>query len=651
MNGPVVRFEVADIIPGPFENAISRLPGTKRPMSPENTASKVVAQKLRNVAIIAHVDHGKTTLVDELLKFTGAIPSHQDLGVRILDSNDLERERGITILAKNISIHYAGVKINIIDTPGHADFGGEVERVLQMADGVLLLVDAVEGPMPQTRFVLRKAFEHRLRPVVVINKIDRQDARTPEVVDEVGELFLELVTELDLDHVEDFGGVDVLDFPVLYASARDGHASRSIERQGTDVQPILDEILDYVPEPAVSVEQPLQLQITSLDYSDYIGRIGIGRVTKGSIDVGSRVLVCTADGTREEPIKELYLFDKLGRTPANSVMAGDICAISGIAELEIGDTLNDLGHPDALPRIEVDRPTLSMLFEVNNSPFAGTEGQFVTSRQIRERLYRELESNVALDVVDAEEAGRWYVAGRGTLHLGILIENMRREGYEFQVGKPRPIFRFVDGKKHEPIELLVVQTPENSAGRVIEVLGSRRAEMVKFEPQGERMLLEFRVPARGLIGMGSRLMTLTAGEAVVFHSFSSYEPYKGDIPRRTNGVMVASAAGPAIAYALFNLEDRGPMFISPGENIYEGMMVGEHCKDGDIAVNACKTKKLTNVRASGSDRNVLLSPPRVMSIEQSLEYIEDDELVEITPKSCRLRKRTLNEKARRRGNR
>jgi len=612
-----------------------------------STAETALIQNLRNVAVIAHVDHGKTTLVDKLLQATGSLSKNQQTRECILDSNDLERERGITILAKNISLPWKGTKINLIDTPGHADFGGEVERVLRMADGVLLLVDASEGPMPQTRFVLKKAFGHRLRPLVVINKIDRPDSRIAEVLDEVGGLFLELISELDLDPVSDFGGVDVLDFPVIYAAGRLGIAKRRLEDENTDIHVVLDSILESIPAPRADPDAPLQLQVTSLDYSDYVGRIGIGRVTQGALSLGDRVLVVGRKRQRLETVKELFTFDKLGRAPVQRVDAGDICAVTGIADVEIGDTITDAESPAPLPFIEVDRPTIAMVFQVNDSPFAGREGKFVTSRQVRDRLFKELESNVALRVEDLPEAGRFEVSGRGTLHLGILIENMRREGYEFQVGKPRPIFIEKDGVRLEPIERLVVQTPEESAGKVIEALGGRRGEMVQFAPQGERVLLEFRVPARGLIGMGSRLMTLTAGEAVVFHSFDAYEPHKGEIPRRLNGVQVTSETGKAIAYALFGLKDRGPMFVAPGEPIYEGQITGEHCKDDDIMVNLCREKKLTNIRAAGSDKNVLLSPPRKMSIEEALEYIEEDELVEITPKTVRLRKKVLNAKLRR----
>lgn len=606
---------------------------------------------IRNIAVIAHVDHGKTTLVDKLLKATDSLPTHQDLGECILDSNDLERERGITILAKNISLPYKGVKINLIDTPGHADFGGEVERVLQMADGVLLLVDAAEGPMPQTRFVLKKAFGHRLRPLVVINKIDRPDSRLNEVVDEIGELFLELSEELELDTVADFGGHDVLDFPIIYSSATGGYARLSPEDDNDNVTPLLDMMIDQIPPPNVEQDSPLQLQITTLDYNDYVGRIGIGRVTKGTIETGDKILVCGREETRKETVTDLFIFDKLGRTPINKVTAGDICAVTGIGNVEIGDTITDPEAPDPLPLIDIDRPTISMVFQVNDSPFAGQEGKFVTSRQLRDRLYKELESNVALRVENLPTTGSFEVSGRGTLHLGILIENMRRENYEFQVGKPRPIFIEENGKRKEPMELLHVQTPEESAGKVIELAGSRKGEMARYELQGERILMQFKIPARGLIGMGSRLMSLTAGEAIICHNFDGYEVHKGNIPRRSTGVMVSSERGKAVGYALFNLKDRGPMFVAPGEPIYEGMIVGEHCKDDDITVNLCREKKLTNVRAAGSDKNILLSPPRVMSIEEALEYIEEDELLEITPGNYRLRKRVLNAKLRRKDRR
>ncbi len=606
---------------------------------------------IRNVAIIAHVDHGKTTLVDQLLRETGAIPRNHKAGECILDSNDLERERGITILAKNISIPYQGVKINLIDTPGHSDFGGEVERVLQMADGVLLLVDASEGPLPQTRFVLRKAFEHALRAVVVINKVDRPDARKAEVLEAINELFLELADELGFDsgHLPD--GRDVLDFPIVYASGREGYAGFDPAIRSGNMIPLLDVILKFIPAPTGEIDGPLQLQITTLDYSDFVGRIGIGRVYHGAIKVGDRILVSGRHGERQMTIKELHTFVKLGRAPTSRVGTGDICAVVGIADVEIGDTLTDPEQPRPLPIQDVEEPTISMLFSVNDSPFAGQDGEYVTSRHLRQRLMRELESNVALRVAETDSASALEVSGRGTLHLGILIENMRREGFEFQVSRPQVIYHQEDGVRTEPVELLLVQCPDSSAGRVIEMMGARRGEMIKFEPQGSRVRLEFKVPSRGLIGVHSRLMNLTQGEAIVHHSFLAYEPYKGEVPCRTTGVLISSEQGDAVAYALFNLKDRGPMFVEPGTKVYEGMVVGEHCKESDISINVCREKKLTNVRAAGCDKNIILSPPRRMSIEESLEYIDDDELVEITPKTYRLRKRHLKEKDRKRADR
>jgi GTP-binding protein len=516
---------------------------------------------------------------------------------------------------------------------------------------VLLLVDASEGPLPQTRFVLREAFKHSLRPVVVINKVDRPDARKAEVLEAICELFLELAAELGFDSGHTPDGRDVLDFPVLYASGRDGYAGVDPETSSGDMIPLLEAILDHIPPPVGEMDGALQLQITTLDYSDFVGRIGIGRVYHGVISTGERVLVSGRSGDRLVTIKELHTFDKLGRAPAARVGAGDICAVVGIDDVEIGDTLTDPLRPRPLPIPAVEEPTISMVFSVNDSPYSGQDGQYVTSRHLRERLYRELESNVALRVADAPKLGGLEVSGRGTLHLGILIENMRRESYEFQVGRPRVIFREENGVRTEPIELMLVQCPDDTAGKVIELLGSRRGEMTKFEPHSGRVRLEFKVPSRGLIGVHSRLMNLTQGKAIVHHSFLTYEPYKGDIPRRTNGVMVSHETGVAVPYALFGLKDRGPMFVEPGTRVYEGMIVGEHCKESDIVVNVCREKKLTNMRAAGSDKNVILSPPRRMSIEEALEYIDEDELLEITPKTYRLRKRHLNEKDRKRAGR
>ncbi len=606
---------------------------------------------IRNVAVISHVDHGKTTLVDQLLRETGSIPRNRKAGDCILDSNDLERERGITILAKNISIPFRGVKINLIDTPGHPDFGGEVERVLQMADGALLLVDSSEGPLPQTRFVLREAFKRNLRILVVINKVDRPDARKAEVLEAISELFLELAGELGFHSGHTPDGRDVLNFPVIYSSGRDGYSGLSPDTSSGDMIPLLEAILNHIPPPSGDSKEPLQLQITTLDYSDFVGRIGIGRVYHGSLAPGDQVLVTGRQGERMVTVKELHIFERLGRHSADRVEAGDICAVVGIDDVEIGDTLTDPERPRPLPVPKVEEPTISMVFSVNDSPFAGRDGDYVTSRHLRARLLRELESNVALRVEEAPERGGFEVSGRGTLHLGILMENMRREGYEFQVQRPRVIFREEKGLRTEPVELLVIQCPEEGSGRVIELVGSRRGELTRFEPQGSRVWLEFKVPSRGLIGIHSRLLNLTQGEAIFHHSFQAYEPFKGDVPRRANGVMVSNETGVAVPYALFCLKERGPMFVAPGIRVYEGMIVGEHCKESDIVVNVCREKKLTNIRAAGADRNVLLSPPRQMSLEEALEYIDEDELLEVTPKTYRLRKRHLKEKDRRRAER
>ncbi|HWG42379.1 MAG TPA: translational GTPase TypA [Gemmataceae bacterium] len=594
---------------------------------------------LRNIAIIAHVDHGKTTLVDQMLRQSGMFRESELRGDCILDSNDLERERGITILAKNIALRFGDTKINIIDTPGHADFGGEVERVLKMADGALLLVDAAEGVMPQTRFVLRKAFACGLRPIVVINKIDRPDARPVDVLNGVFDLFV----ELDADDA-------TLDFPTIYASGRDGIASADSNVKGTDILPLFDAILKHVPPPEVEQNVPLQMLVVTLDYSDYVGRIGIGRVVAGKIKKGQRIALLKPDGRRiEDTVAQLYVFDRLGRTETDEVSAGDLCAVVGLEEVHIGDTIADLEKSVALPPITVDEPTLEMIFRINDSPFVGQDGTYVTSRQLRERLLKELESNVALRVTPDEiKRDEFHVAGRGLLHLGILLENMRREGYELSVGKPRVITKEIDGQVMEPIEYLVIEAPPTSVGSVMELVGNRRAECVKMEGHGEVTHMEFTIPARGLIGLGTRLMTATSGEAIVHHNFYDYEPVRGSIPTRLNGVMISTDTGRTTAFALDNLQLRGNLFVGAGEQVYEGQILAEHCRDNDLPVNACREKKLTNMRAAGSDKSVILKPPRQLTLELALEYIEDDELVEVTPKAIRLRKMYLKENDRKR---
>jgi GTP-binding protein len=600
---------------------------------------------LRNVAIIAHVDHGKTTLVDQMLRQSGLFRDAEldrlmggQHGL-ILDSNPLERERGITILAKNIALRLGGTKVNIIDTPGHADFGGEVERVLRMADGALLLVDAAEGPLPQTRFVLRKAFEVGLRPIVVINKIDRGDARAAEVLNAVFDLFVEL------------GADDVtLDFPTIYASGREGVATPDLSVPAENLRPLFDVILDRVPPPEVEPDAPLQMLVVSLDYSDYVGRIAVGRVFAGKIRTGQRIALLKRDGRRvNDQVAQLFVFDRLGRAEVDEVGAGDVCAVVGLEGVDIGDTIADPENAAALPPIKVDEPTLEMVFRVNDSPFAGQEGTYVTSRQLRERLLKELESNVALRVApDEEKKDEFHVAGRGLLHLGILLENMRREGFELSVGKPRVITKEVNGQVTEPIEYLVIDAPPSAVGAVMELVGGRRGECVKMDGRGDLTHMEFQIPARGLIGLGTRLMNATSGQAVVHHNFYDYQPVKGAIPGRVNGVMVSTETGRATAYALENLQERGVLFVGAGEQVYEGQVVGEHCRDNDLPVNACREKKLTNVRASTAEKTVLLKPPRQLTLELALEYIEDDELVEVTPAAVRLRKMHLKESERKR---
>ncbi|HOV25751.1 MAG TPA: translational GTPase TypA [Pseudobacteroides sp.] len=594
---------------------------------------KSIRENLRNIAIIAHVDHGKTTLVDALLKQSGIFRDNEQVQERVMDSNDLERERGITILAKNTAVCYKGTKINIVDTPGHADFGGEVERILKMVDGVLLLVDAFEGSMPQTRFVLRKALQLSLKPIVVINKIDRPEARPQEVIDEVLELFIELGAD-----------DEQLEFPIVYASARDGYAKLELNDESTNMEPLFETILKNVPSPKGSSDEPLQLLVSSIDYDDYVGRIAIGRVERGTIKVGQQAVTCKIDGSIvNTKISRLYLFEGLKRAEASEATYGDIVAVSGVGDITIGETICDVDCPEALPFIEIDEPTISMTFSVNNSPFAGREGTFVTSRHLRDRLFKELETNLSLRVEETDSPDSFKVSGRGELHLSILIETMRRQGYEFQVSKPKVIFKEIDGVEHEPIEHLTIDVPEEFMGVVMEKLGSRKAEMINMHSSNQGyMRLEFKIPARGLIGYRSEFMTDTKGNGIMNHIFHGYEPYKGEIFGRQRGSIVAWEDGEAVTYGLYNAQDRGTLFIDPGVKVYEGMVVGENARADDIVINVCKKKHVTNMRASGSDEALRLTPPRQMSLEQCLEFIADDELVEVTPKSIRIRKRILD---------
>jgi len=597
---------------------------------------------IRNIAIIAHVDHGKTTLVDCLLRQSGTFAAHERLTERVMDSNDIERERGITILAKNCAIEYGGTRINIVDTPGHADFGGEVERVLSMVDGVLLLVDAVEGPMPQTRFVTRKALALGLKAIVVVNKIDRPGARPGWVIDQTFELFDKL------------GASDEqLDFPVIYASALQGWASTDHLERRPDMSALYEAILKHVPPPAADSELPLQLQVSTLDYNSYVGRIGIGRIRRGSIRPGQNVVLRYGDDDRGAgKIGQVLSFSGLERRPVEEAGAGDIVAVTGIEDVNIGLTICDSQAPEGLPPIQVDEPTLAMNFQVNSSPFAGREGKFVTSRQIRERLYRELQSNVALRVEDTEEPDVFQVSGRGELHLTILIENMRREGYELAVSRPQVLTRVVDGEVHEPYEALTVDVEDENQGAVMEALGTRRAELTDMAVDGNgRVRLDYRVPARGLIGFQGEFLTLTRGTGLMSHIFDGFAPVKGEIPDRHNGVLVSNEQGEAVAYALFNLQERGRLFVSPGEKLYEGMIIGIHSRDNDLVVNPIKTKKLTNIRAAGKDDAILLTPPIPLTLEYAVEFIADDELVEVTPASIRIRKRYLKEQDRKRAER
>ncbi|HXB93904.1 MAG TPA: translational GTPase TypA [Puia sp.] len=589
---------------------------------------------IRNIAIIAHVDHGKTTLVDKILHATHVFRDNQETGELIMDNNDLEKERGITIFSKNAAVEYKGTKINVIDTPGHSDFGGEVERVLKMADGVLLLVDAFEGPMPQTRFVLQKALHLNLRPIVVINKVDKPNCRPDEVHDAVFELFF------NLDATE-----EQLDFPTFYGSGKNGWFNSKNE-PCEDITPLLDGILQYVPEPKVS-EGPLQMQITSLDYSSFLGRIAVGKVARGSIKEGQSVALMQTDGTiKRSKVKELYTFMGMGKKKATEVMAGDICAVVGLEDFNIGDTIADSENPEALPIISVDEPTMSMLFGINNSPFYGQDGKFVTSRHLRDRLMKETEKNLALKVHDSDSADSFLVYGRGILHLGILIETMRREGFELTVGQPQVLVKEINGKKCEPYEILVVDVPAEFSGKVIDLVTQRKGEMHVMESKGEMQHLEFEIPSRGLIGLRSNMLTNTAGEAVMAHRFLEYKPWKGPIPGRNNGVLLSKNKDKTTAYSIDKLQDRGTFFVDPGEDVYAGQIIAEHIKPGDLIVNATEGKKLTNMRASGSDDSVRIVPKKQMTLEECMEYIQQDECIEVTPKKIRLRKTILDEEER-----
>ena len=598
-------------------------------------------QDIRNIAIIAHVDHGKTTLVDKMLLEGNLFRENQQAGELMLDNNELERERGITILSKNVSINYKGTKINIIDTPGHSDFGGEVERVLNMADGCLLLVDAFEGPMPQTRFVLRKALEIGLKPIVVVNKVDKLNCRPEEVYEMVFDLMF------DLNATE-----EQLDFPVIYGSAKNGWMGPDYSNPTTDIKYLLDQILEHIPAPEQLDGTP-QMLITSLDYSIYTGRIAVGRVHRGTIREGMNVTIAHRDGTMEKTkIKELHTFTGMGQAKIQEVSSGDICAIIGLEHFEIGDTICDFENPEPLPPISIDEPTMSMLFTINDSPFFGKEGKYCTSRHIGDRLTKELEKNLALRVEQPEGFNdRWIVSGRGVLHLSVLIETMRREGYELQVGQPQVIYKEIDGQRCEPIEELTINVPEEFSSKMIDMVTRRKGEMTSMETQGSRVNIEFNIPSRGIIGLRTNVLTASQGEAIMAHRFKAYEPYKGDIQRRTNGSMIALEGGTAYAYAINNLQDRGAFFIEPQAEVYAGQVVGEHVHDNDLVVNVCKAKQLTNMRASGSDEKVRIIPPIVFSLEEALEYIKEDEYVEVTPKSMRLRKIILDHLERKRAGR
>ncbi|UYZ61470.1 translational GTPase TypA [Hymenobacter weizhouensis] len=593
-------------------------------------------QNIRNIAIIAHVDHGKTTLVDKIIHASKIFGEHQQFDDLILDNNDLERERGITIVSKNVSVRYKDVKINIIDTPGHADFGGEVERVLKMADGVLLLVDAFEGPMPQTRFVLSKAIDLGLKPIVVVNKVDKENCRPDEVHEQVFDLMFNLgATE------------DQLDFVTLYGSSKQGWMSRDWKQKTEDITPLLDAIIDVIP-PAPYIEGTPQMQVTSLDYSSFVGRIAIGRVHRGTLREGANMSLMKADGSSKKVrIKELQVFEGLGKAKVAEVQAGEICAVTGIEGFDIGDTLADAENPEALERISIDEPTMNMLFTINNSPFFGKEGKFVTSRHLRDRLFKETEKNLALRVQETDREDTFLVYGRGILHLSVLIETMRREGYELQVGQPQVLYKEDDnGERLEPIEHLVVDVPEETAGKVIELVTMRKGELTIMEPKGDLQHLEFNIPSRGLIGLRNNVLTATAGEAIMNHRFQSYEPFKGTIPGRISGSLISMEAGAVTAYTLDKMQDRGEFFIDPGEEVYGGQVVGEHTRPNDLTLNLQKGKKLTNMRASGSDENVKIAPKRQFSLEDAMEYIQKDEYLEVTPKSIRMRKIFLDENER-----
>ncbi|MDY3973962.1 MAG: translational GTPase TypA [Veillonella caviae] len=595
----------------------------------------MIRENIRNVAIIAHVDHGKTTLVDALLKQSHIFRANEKVAERVMDSNDLERERGITILSKNTAVMHNDVKINIVDTPGHADFGGEVERVLNMVDGVLLLVDAFEGPMPQTKYVLRKALEQKLKPIVVINKIDRPDQRVHEVEDEVLELFMEL--EADDDQ---------LDFPVVYASARDGIAKASMDDEGKDMQPLFEVLIKEIPAPQGDIDGPLQFMVTTLDYDEYVGKIAVGRVVRGRLKTGQQVVIMNGESTRKAKVGRVYTYNGLNRVETDEVAMGDIAAFVGIEDINIGETVADVENPEALPSISIDEPTLAMMFSVNNSPFAGREGDFVTSRHLRDRLFKEVQTNVSMKVEETDSPDAFKVSGRGELHLAVLIETMRREGYELQVGKPRVIYKRINDQLCEPLEYLTIDVPQEFMGTVMENLGARKAELINMNELAGYLRMEFIIPARGLIGFRAQFLTSTKGNGIMNHVFHGYAPFKGDIPGRTRGALVAFEDGETTPYGLNSVQDRGTLFIGPNEPVYTGRIIGENTRESDMDVNPCKKKHVTNMRSSSSDEAVRLVPPRIFSLEQALEWINDDELVEVTPKNIRMRKAILDRSAR-----